>query len=960
MAETTAKYPATIATTGTTSPYSDNDWSSATNVGADDGNYASVTAASFDLNDYTYLIQASNFSMGVPTGATITGIGVSIGAYRANGTVAGACVQLANSGTGYYTNKWEAETQDIATSEYEYILGGSTDKWGWPDNELTQANVNASTFGVNVAFTATGDNADIYVDYIRMIAYYSTGITEAGSVSFSVTATAAIGVTEFVATEAGATSFAITATALAGLPRSEAGATSFAVTAAAAIGVTEFVATEQGSTSFAITAAAAIGVTEFEATEAGSASFAITGVCAIELVSPEAIPEAGDTAFAITAAADIAVGYPSELTGLVADTHYYVRAYVTTEAGTAYSSTTREFDTLEGTVSHPESGAGTFAITAAAAIDVTEFVATEAGSTSFAITAAAALSVTEYVATESGSTAFAITAVAAIGVTEFVATESGSAAFALTAVGAADLTAAESGAGTFALTATGAIGVTEFEATESGAAAFALTAAAAANVTEVEAGASSFAITATASIQTAGEQSEAGAVSFSITAAAAIDVTEYVATEAGDTAFAVTATCALGVATPMAGAVAFSVTVGAGAGGLTRSTTGLKLRDEFSEDTSGNYDENIGTLSVSTGSLRTDTNTTKFVHANSSGTLCVTAKFGYMATTNSGMVCLWKNYPINANEDIDGYTCRPMSSGTQVGVGRYVDNSYYQFTTGTHSGCDGLGRVYADGTTITARSGTGGVFTGVASTTDATHSAPYYGGGLLRYTNEDVDWFECRSSHKVTVTGVPTGYWVRVYDGTTAAEAQESGGTAVVDAGAVLFPLSTIQIRTASGGGGTLIYELDTGDYDNMGGGDSYTYAAVSGVALNIIASEPGATSFAITAVGAAGVTEFEATEAGAVAFAITAAADIEVAGQKSEAGDVSFAVTATAAIGVTEYVAEEAGAVAFSITATGAECILANEAGTISFALTAVADIEIPFENLPPTMPVLTRPRSG
>ena len=51
-------------------------------------------------------------------------------------------------------------------------------------------------------------------------------------------------------------------------------------------------------------------------------------------------------------------------------------------------------------------------------------------------------------------------------------------------------------------------------------------------------------------------------------------------------------------------------------------------------------------------------------------------------------------------------------------------------------------------------------------------------------------------------------------------------GLATVDAGLVLFPLSSVQIRTAAAGGGDLVAEITSGTLADMGGGDAFAYSA--------------------------------------------------------------------------------------------------------------------------------------
>lgn len=142
--------------------------------------------------------------------------------------------------------------------------------------------ISSSTSPVTMSWTQALDD---WVTKAVVFKEVAGAWTEAGTGSLAITATAAIGLTEYVASEAGAVAFALTATA--------------------AIGLTEYVATEAGTGEFALTATAAIGLTEYVATEAGAGEFALTATCdAVVAAGAQTYPEAGADAFALTATAD--------------------------------------------------------------------------------------------------------------------------------------------------------------------------------------------------------------------------------------------------------------------------------------------------------------------------------------------------------------------------------------------------------------------------------------------------------------------------------------------------------------------------------------------------------------------------------------------------------------------------------------------------------------------------------
>ena len=170
MADTGAKYPATVSTTQETGD--DNDWTNPTNVGADDAAYASITAATFDALDVSYLLKATNFSMGVPGNAvSIDGIKVEIERYYANGQVIDVDVNLTKDGSARAGDDKSAGA-NFATTPTVATFGGITDLWNttWSVDQ-----VNASTFGVLYKMGASADNADGHVDFIRITVYYTPG-----------------------------------------------------------------------------------------------------------------------------------------------------------------------------------------------------------------------------------------------------------------------------------------------------------------------------------------------------------------------------------------------------------------------------------------------------------------------------------------------------------------------------------------------------------------------------------------------------------------------------------------------------------------------------------------------------------------------------------------------------------------------------------------------------------------
>jgi len=94
-------------------------------------------------------------------------------------------------------------------------------------------------------------------------------------------------------------------------------------------------------------------------------------------------------------------------------------------------------------------------------------------------------------------------------------------------------------------------------------------------------------------------------------------------------------------------------------------------------------------------------------------------------------------------------------------------------------------------------------------------------GGVRASSRCSYDYLELRTSQEITVNELPAGYVVRVSQGDDTAQATAVAGTAVVDAGGLLFPLDKIEVFDD---GGMKVAELTSLDLTDMGGGDVFEY----------------------------------------------------------------------------------------------------------------------------------------
>lgn len=152
-------------------------WVNPTNVGADDGSEATITAATYDSPDISQILVASNFGFTIASDATINGITVEIERRdQAIGAASDNRVQL-GKGTAFANlvgnNKADTAT-DWPTAVAIATYGSSSDLWG---TTWTPTEINASTFAVHLSVQADAANTDIFVDYIRVTVQYTDAPT---------------------------------------------------------------------------------------------------------------------------------------------------------------------------------------------------------------------------------------------------------------------------------------------------------------------------------------------------------------------------------------------------------------------------------------------------------------------------------------------------------------------------------------------------------------------------------------------------------------------------------------------------------------------------------------------------------------------------------------------------------------------------------------------------------------
>ena len=128
-------------------------------------------------NHISYYAKMTNFSAGVPSGATINGIEVQMKKLQtsaAGSNCSDNSVKLSKGGTIQGTEKNIAGAWPSLTLQW-VAYGGATDMWGL---SLSDTDVNATTFGVGLAANVNGGArpgiaGQVNVDSIQIKVYYT-------------------------------------------------------------------------------------------------------------------------------------------------------------------------------------------------------------------------------------------------------------------------------------------------------------------------------------------------------------------------------------------------------------------------------------------------------------------------------------------------------------------------------------------------------------------------------------------------------------------------------------------------------------------------------------------------------------------------------------------------------------------------------------------------------------------
>jgi RHS repeat-associated protein len=291
---------------------------------------------------------------------------------------------------------------------------------------------------------------------------------------------------------------------------------------------------------------------------------------------------------------------------------------------------------------------------------------------------------------------------------------------------------------------------------------------------------------------------------------------------------------------------------------LSRTTSGLLLRDDFASDTLSSYTTatqsgtpswsiNSGVLSQTTASAVGSLTRNEITTAK-----CATALVALKASSPSASLLVGTGQREGSGLGFPGYQAQLSTSGTQYLKKRVsgTETSLANVSRTLAVGQPSFVRLYIDGGTVYMKAGTSDLSRLAISKVDSAFTA---GSGGFKATSVcDFGYLEVRTSQKVTVTGLPSGYKARAISGAQNALATASSGTAVIDCGALLFPLDKVEVLDTSN---NPVAELTAADLADIGGGDVFAYDDsvghrttyswdANGLFLDSVASPIGTTDF--------------------------------------------------------------------------------------------------------------------
>lgn len=155
-------------------------WNNETNAASSNNSYATTNSLAIGLISH-YLVAYNPSSLSIPSGATITGIKITVERKSlVDSTLKDYSVRLYKSSTLVGDNKADTSIW-IPTSDTNKDYGGDGQMWGttWTPSDF------GSGFGVGISFTAPSSATFGYIDYVSVTVYYELTVTNTESITLA-------------------------------------------------------------------------------------------------------------------------------------------------------------------------------------------------------------------------------------------------------------------------------------------------------------------------------------------------------------------------------------------------------------------------------------------------------------------------------------------------------------------------------------------------------------------------------------------------------------------------------------------------------------------------------------------------------------------------------------------------------------------------------------------------------
>lgn len=157
----------TVSTSSATAPWVDENWVAVdfvSEIATSDNDYVEITAGTFDTGTFSFRLLLSNWGCSIPTDATINGVELVIERSGTSGDVEDDLIRWTTGDNKAAVGAWPVTDTDAT-------YGGPGDGWG---ASFTPGDFNDNPGRtLEFAVEAIGNNADAFVDFLRITVTYT-------------------------------------------------------------------------------------------------------------------------------------------------------------------------------------------------------------------------------------------------------------------------------------------------------------------------------------------------------------------------------------------------------------------------------------------------------------------------------------------------------------------------------------------------------------------------------------------------------------------------------------------------------------------------------------------------------------------------------------------------------------------------------------------------------------------